>query len=197
MKFDYPQGATPLDPDEVSELIPSYIATQAELNAAEQKNIMSAQLWLRKKFRADILSESFLKRLHQEMFKDVWRWAGKFRKTEKNLGAAPYDILSEIQKLFADTKYWIENQTYSWVELGVRFHHRLVVIHAFSNGNGRHARLMTDALLSHFGQETFTWGAKKRDDDLVTNTEVRQNYLKALRSADQKNYGPLIKFVRE
>lgn len=196
MKYEYAPGATPLDPDERQALIPSDIATQQQLNEAEQAGIVRAELWLFAKRRSDVLTEPFLKRLHAKMFRSVWKWAGKYRASEKNLGVPPYSILSEIQKLLSDVRYWIDNGTYDWTELGARYHHRLVVIHPFPNGNGRHARLATDALLVHHGQDRFTWGLTQSRTDLIPDSETRQKYLHALRQADRRIYGDLIEFVR-
>lgn len=194
MYFEYPYGATPLDPDESKGLIPSYISTQSELNEAEQENIIKGEIWADRQLKKNVLSEAFIKRLHTEMFKEVWRWAGKFRDSEKNIGVPPYKISTELHKLIKDSEYWIKNETYNWDELGARFHHRLVSIHCFSNGNGRHARSMTDLLLKVNGQKPFTWGAGLKDKQMVPG--VRTEYIDALRAADEKYLEPLIKFVR-
>lgn len=195
MYFDYPYGATPLDADEVKALIPRYIENQAQLNEAEQENILKAELWAKKRLNKNLLTEEFNKRLHKEMFSMVWRWAGKFRQTSKNIGVDWHKVSVELHKLLKDTSYWIENNTYPWDELGARFHHRLVSIHCFANGNGRHARLMTDLLLRSNAQKPFTWGAKSVQgaNDLHV---VRTAYIEALQKADRKNFILLIEFVR-
>jgi Fic-DOC domain mobile mystery protein B len=196
VNFEYPEGATPLDPDEIKGLIPSYISTQAELNAAEQANILEAELWTLGKKDTDFLSLDFIKSLHKKMFKDVWKWAGEFRKSNKNIGIEWPKISEELSKLCKDTEYWIQNKTYEPDELGARFHHRLISIHPFPNGNGRHARLMTDILMVHLNEKKFSWGAKAANDLITLEGEVRDNYIHALRAADGKNIRPLIKFVR-
>lgn len=196
MKIEIPPDSTPLDPDELTLLIPSDISTQAQLNEAEQKNISHAQLWAMGKKHKDILSQKFMLRLHREMFRWIWRWAGRFRHSEKNIGVAPHRISTELQTLLLDTQYWIQNKIYNWDELGARFHHRLTVIHPFPNGNGRHARLMTDVLLHQHGQKIFSWGENNFGKNLITATEARQKYIEALRLADKRNYAELIKFVR-
>lgn len=190
MIFEYPYGATPLDPNEKKSLIPPDIATQAALNQAEQSNIILAQKWALSRKRKNILSEEFLCRLHREMFKLVWLWAGKYRMTEKNIGVPPYEITMEVHKLIADCQYWIKKKTFDWDELGARFHHRLVAIHLFPNGNGRHGRLATDVLLAAHNQKIFSWG------ESLSPKLAREKYLAALRDADQKNYHALIEFVR-
>lgn len=191
---DHPVGATTLDPDEVDELIPDHIATRAELNAWEQLNISRGAEWLQKKRgRAEpLLTQRVLREIHRRMFSDTWRWAGRFRQTLKNIGVPPERIVEELQHLLDDTQYWIDQDTFSAEEIGCRFHHRLVAVHPFPNGNGRHARLMTDALLRELGAPAFTWGSGSIDDP----GDVRSRYLRALRSADHGDYAPLLAFVR-
>jgi Fic-DOC domain mobile mystery protein B len=191
--FKYPDGATPLDPNELNGLIPSYITTQGELDAAEQAGILDATAWALDKRHKEILTDTFIRNLHKRMFKLVWKWAGQYRTTDKSIGIHWSMIATEIKKLCQDTSYWVENKTYSWDELGARFHHRLVSVHPFPNGNGRHTRLMTDILLLDHGQDRFTWGANA---DLGKAGAARKRYIDALKSADGKKFGPLIKFVR-
>lgn len=192
MRISYPPGATPLDPDEVASLVPTSISTQGELNAFEQANIADAERWAFKRKRQDCLTEGFIRELHRRMLNQVWRWAGMYRTSDKNIGTSWTQIPERILGLCGDVLYWIEHQTYDWDELGARFHHRLVAIHPFSNGNGRHARLMADVLLYAHGEELFSWGREALDHP----TETRNRYLAALRAADNRNYAPLIKFVR-
>lgn len=191
MEFEDLPGATPLDRNEMEALIPSDINTQAQLNEAEQSNIIQARSWATQKKHKELLTEAFLKRIHFKMFNLVWRWAGQYRKSDKNLGSPWYDLTTDIHKLLADSQYWIEHHTYDWDELAVHFHHRLVCIHPFPNGNGRHARLLTDLLMIEYNQEPFSWG-----ENSVDPNQVRAQYLKALRLADQRNYRELLVFVR-
>lgn len=195
-KLEYPVGATPLDPNEINGLIPDYISTQAELNLLEQANILEAEAWAHGKKIQTVLSDQFLRELHKRMFQNVWKWAGQFRMTEKNIGVSKERIREEIPQLFADTRYWIENKTYSWDELGARFHHRLVWIHAFANGNGRHARLMTDIFMGANGQELFSWGAKQISESGADPQRVRLDYISALQDADKQNFDKIVKFVK-
>jgi Fic-DOC domain mobile mystery protein B len=189
IRLEYPQGATPLDRDEAAALIPSHISTQGELNEVEQANILKAQLWSSEKKHKNPLTDKFLRDLHKRMFSDVWKWAGHYRTTGKNIGVPAHQIGTEIHKLCADATFWVENHTYPLDEIAVRFHHRLVSIHAFPNGNGRHARLMTDILLRTQSAKSFTWGAGQEGD-------VRTAYLEALREADERRFAKLIQFVR-
>jgi len=191
---ELPMGATPLDPDEIEDLKIRTITTRGELNRWELQNIGEAMDWLNtRKNKSKILNEDFVKKLHEKMLNKVWAWAGSFRKTDKNIGVDKYRIGVELNILLDDIKYWIENNTYESDEIAARFHHRLVKIHCFPNGNGRHSRLMTDTLLSDLlDKEPFTWGG----GDLSIEGDVRERYINALRSADNNDYAPLIKFVR-
>ena len=184
-------AATPLTAEERDGLIPSYITLRHELNEAEQANILEAEQWAFARKR-DVLDERFLTALHKRMFGRVWRWAGKFRLTERNVGVDPYRIATDLRQLLDDSRYWIARGTYPLDEICARFHHRLVAIHPFPNGNGRHARLATDLLLVALGQSRFSWGRTS----LVTSSETRHAYLAALRAADARDIGPLLEFVR-
>ena len=189
--FDQDDAATPLTPEERDGLIPSYITLRRELNEAEQANILEAEAWAFARKR-DVLDEKFLKTLHKRMFGRVWRWAGEFRLTERNIGVAPYRIGVALRNLLDDCRYWIEHGTYRPDEIATRFHHRLVWIHPFPNGNGRHARLATDLLLARLGQPRFSWGRV----NLIDAGETRQAYVAALRAADGHDITPLLGFVR-
>ncbi|MBI3936222.1 MAG: mobile mystery protein B [Betaproteobacteria bacterium] len=188
----YPPGATPLDPDEATGLIPAHIVTQRQLNEWELANILEGERWAFARKRKSLLSIQFIRTLHKRMFGDTWRCAGTFRTTEKNIGVAPVNIQPELGKLFADVGARLQYKSRSLDETAARFHHRLTWIHPFANGNGRIARTMTDLLLVQNGAEHFTWGA----GDLVAEGDVRARYIGALRAADAKDYGPLLAFVR-
>tara|TARA_R110002126_G_scaffold19675_1_gene73817 strand:- start:7240 stop:7821 length:582 start_codon:yes stop_codon:yes gene_type:complete len=191
--FDYPEGATPIDEDEKQGLLIPYISTREELNEWEQRNITDAYSWLNRARQKDILSEDFIRRLHIEMFGKVWAWAGTYRRSDKNIGVDWSQISVRFRQLLDDIHFWIDNETYSADEIATRFHHRLVFIHLFPNGNGRHARVMTDVLLEKvLSQEPFTWGS----GNLIEEGDVRANYIQALRLADGHDYEPLLKFVR-
>src|SRR3989338_442788 len=193
VQFEYPNGATPIDPDEMEGLKIKHITTRDELNRFEQDNINEAMQWLKTRRKGDILTEKFVKILHQKMFGKVWKWAGTFRKSGKNIGVDWHKISTELHALLQDVRYWIEHKTYPADEIAVRFHHRLVWIHLFANGNGRHARLMTDVLLKEgLKQKPFTWNIKS----INVEDQVRDLYLKALRQADNHDYSALLDFVR-
>ena len=182
---------TPLTPEEFEGLVPSYITLREELNEAEQINIVEAQSWGYKRTRS-VLSIKFLNDLHKRMFGKVWKWAGQYRKTGKNIGVDAYKIQIELKQLVDDDAYWIELSTYEPDEIAARFHHRLVYIHPYPNGNGRHARMAADLLLRSMEQEAVTWGS----ENLTDPGRTRSQYITALRAADEHDYGPLFKFVR-
>ena len=191
INLDYAPGATPLDADELASLIPGHITTQGELNEWEQLNIVQGDTWARKQ-RKEILDEGFLRRLHKQMFGETWRWAGTFRKSDKNIGVDWLRIGVEVKNLLDDVRYQIENNSLPPDEIAVRFHHRLVAIHPFPNGNGRHARLMADLLAERLGRPRFTWGSAS----LVDANETRQRYIAALQAADARDIAPLLAFAR-
>jgi len=184
--------ATPLTPDEQRDLIPSHISNRAELNEAEQENIIRGQDWALRRRKPDLLSEKFVTTLHKQMLGDVWRWAGAYRRSERNLGVPFFEIPMQLRQLLGDVKAWVEMKSYPPDEIAVRFHHRLVFIHPFANGNGRHARLMADLLIMQLGEERFSWGLAS----LREAGETRTQYISALKAADQHDYAPLIVFAR-
>lgn len=191
VQLDYPPGATPLDADELASLIPGHITTQGELNEWEQLNIVQGERWARKQ-RKGILNEGFLRQLHKQMFGETWNWAGEFRKSDKNIGIDWLHIGVELKKLLDDAHYQVEHSTFPADEIAVRFHHRLVTIHPFPNGNGRHARMMADLLVERLGRPRFSWGSKS----LVDANNTRKDYIAALQAADAHDIAPLLAFAR-
>ena len=188
MDFEYPPGATPLDPGEAEGLLLPHITTRGELDRWEQENLLAALYWIASTKPAVILDEYFVRQLHRRMFNMVWKWAGRYRRTDKNIGGPWYDVPTSVVSLLADAELWIKLGDESPIDIGVRFHHRLVTIHPFPNGNGRHARLMTDLLLEHrLNAARFSWG----DEDLSQRGEARRRYIAALQAADKNDYGPL------
>ena len=182
----------PQAPEEMRDLIPAHIADRRDLNAAEQENIARAQEWAMTRRRRDLLAEKFVKDLHRHMLGDVWRWAGRFRMTNRNIGIDYWLIATELRQLLGDTQAWVELSSYPRDEIAVRFHHRLVLIHPFPNGNGRHARLMADLLVIQLGGERFSWGR----ESLRKPGIARARYIEALRGADQHDVAPLLAFAR-
>jgi Fic-DOC domain mobile mystery protein B len=190
--FDEPDGATPLTAEERRDLIPAHIAYRRELNEAEQENIARAQEWALGRRRRDLLNEKFILDLHKRMLGDVWRWAGKFRTSQRNIGMDYWLIPVELRQLLDDCKAWIGFGTYPADEIAVRLHHRLVLIHPFPNGNGRHARLMADLLAMQLGRQRFSWGRAS----LQAPGAARARYIEALRAADDHEIALLLAFAR-
>ncbi|MGM9479216.1 mobile mystery protein B [Pedobacter sp. GSP4] len=191
----YIDGQTPLDEDEKEGLLIPTIATREELDEFEQQNIEDAIQWtLGRKFKSEkLLTEAFIKDMHKRMYKDVWQWAGTFRKTNKNIGVDRWRVAVELKVLLADTWFWIENDTFPPDEIAIRFKYRIVSIHCFSNGNGRHSRLLADIIVEKlFDGPVFTWGA----GNLSKECESRTRYLDSLKLADKGDYTALVLFAR-
>jgi Fic-DOC domain mobile mystery protein B len=195
LDLDYTDGKTPLDEDEKEGLLIKSITTRGELNEFEQQNIEKALLWLkRKKFKAEeIISEKFIRDLHRRMYAGVWKWAGEFRRTDKNIGIDKQQIAVAVKQLLGDGLYWIENHNFPDEEIAIRIKHRIVQVHCFANGNGRHSRLLADVMMEKiFHLPPFTWGAA----DLIKKGNPRSDYLAALKKADAGDYSALIAFVK-
>jgi Fic-DOC domain mobile mystery protein B len=195
LDLDYAEGQTQLDDDEKEGLLIPSITTRGELDEFEQLDVEKAIEWLLevKLNISKILTEKFVIDLHKRMFGDIWKWAGEFRKTNKNIGVDKFMIGTELKNLLDDCNYWIEKKVFSEDEIAVRLSHRMVSIHPFANGNGRHSRLMADVLVTKgFGKPYFTWGSVS----LTKQSEARTKYLAALKDADRYDYNSLIEFSR-
>jgi Fic-DOC domain mobile mystery protein B len=192
IKFDYPPGATPLDPDEAAGLIPAHITTHGQLNEWEATNILDGERWAFSRKHDELLTLQFICLLHKKLFGDTWKWAGKFRTTAKNIGIEAGQIGSELKILCDDVAYQTEHKSYPVDEMAARFHHRLTWIHPFPNGNGRFSRTMADLLLVQNGAQRFSWG----EGNLIVVSEVRRRYIDSLHAADAKDYRPLLDFIR-
>ena len=195
LNIEYIEGQSPLDEDEKEGLLIKTISTRGELDEFEQANIQQAVEWtIKTKFTGeDILTEEFILFVHRKMFDEVWEWAGTKRKTNKNIGVDKHQITTEIRKLQDGCRLWIENNTWKPDEIAVRFSHRLVKIHVFPNGNGRHSRLIADILISNiFNEPVFTWGRS----NLSKSGDIRKKYLDSLHKADEGIMQPLIDFAR-
>ena len=191
--ISYPEGATPLDPNKLEGLRHKHITTQGELNELEQANIQAGLLWLLRKRKPDVLTDAFTLELHKRLFGEVWRWGGQFRRTEKNIGIDPLHITVQLRACMDDARYWLEHQTFKPLEAAARLHHKLTVIHPFPNGNGRHARIMADAMLEKvYRVPRIDWAGTA---NLQVTSERRTQYITALKAADNEDYGPLLVFI--
>jgi Fic-DOC domain mobile mystery protein B len=191
------EGDTPLDEDEIEGLIPSHIRARAELNAWEATNIGDAVAWAYGRAHVGILSVKMLRELHRRMFGATWKWAGTFRKSDKSI--SPHhssQVPALMHDLVNDTRTQRETSegtSGATDEIAMRFHHRLVHIHPWPNGNGCHARLATDLLLREWNRPAFTWGNAA---GAQSTASVRGRYLGALEAADGGAYDVLLAFVR-
>lgn len=195
LNLDFENGQTPLDEEEKLGILIPTIFTRGELDVFEQQNIEEAVLWtLNRNFSpAQVFTFEFVRNLHKRMYGQVWAWAGEFRKSDKNIGVHWYTIPVELKTLLEDASFWNENQSYPPDELAIRFKHRLVSIHCFPNGNGRHSRLMADIIIEKiFDLPVFTWGAK----NLTLPGQARTTYITALKVADKGDYSLLLDFAK-
>ena len=193
--FQEPDDATPPEPHDRQALRQSWITNRQELNQAEEANIAKGFAWAngRRRKPDDILTTDFVRTLHKQMFGDVWSWAGDFRTRDVNIGnVQAHRIPVDLPAMLDDVKYWADHQTFAPDELAVRLHHRLVAIHPFPNGNGRHARLLADLLVQLLGGQPFSWGR----GSLKTIGELRNRYVAALKLADNHDINPLVQFAR-
>ena len=191
MRFEYAPGATPIDLDEAKGLIPAHLTLQRELNEYEEANILEGNEWLFARRRGDPLDERFIHTVHRRMFNQTWRWAGQARRSDKNIGVSWVEIPARLRQMVGDVRAQIEHRAYSPTEIAARYHHRLVAIHVFPNGNGRHARLMADLLLLELSGRRFDWGR----GSLVAANELRARYIAALKAADGGDIRPLLTFL--
>jgi Fic-DOC domain mobile mystery protein B len=186
-------GDTPLHPDDLAQLIPN-LHSKRDLDEWERQNILDAQKWAYNPqvlARRNPLDEIYLRGLHRRMFDSTWKWAGKYRTKDLNIGCRFCEIHQRIAVLLGNTQFWIDNKTFDVDEIAVRFHHRLVSeIHAFPNGNGRHGRLLASAVVVKHGRGRFTWGRGVE--------HARDQYLSGLRAMDDDNEDVqgLLKFAR-
>lgn len=185
------RGQTPLDPDEIAGLRLE-IDTRAELNDAEELNIQEGISWGERQIRRrDPLDLVFVRELHRRMFRRVWTWAGTFRTTARNIGIDAAQINTSAQQWIDNARFWLEHDTFARDEIFVRLHHRLVQIHCFPNGNGRHARALTDLIMQRHGTQPFTWGRS------IGGNGFRPAYIAALRAGDAGDFALLLPFVRQ
>lgn len=195
LNLEYIDGQTPLDEDEKDGLLINSISTRGELDEFEQQNIESAIQWiLTRKFKNEqIFTEAFIQDLHKRMYGQVWQWAGKYRRTNKNIGVDKLQIPVDLKALLDDAMYWITNDVFPPDEVAIRFKHKLVSIHCFPNGNGRHSRLMADIIIEKiYNQPVFTWGGANSSNE----NDIRDKYLRAIKAADKGEFSLLLEFVR-
>lgn len=197
LELEPKKGDTLLTPEELDQLIPKHITNRNQLDEVEQDNIEDAYEWLLSKKNGSssmLLSRDFINNLHSKMLGKVWQWAGKIRTRETNVGVFPNQIETRSQQLLDDTIYWVEKTNDDPIEVALRFHHRLVQIHCYPNGNGRHSRIMADLILEWlYEQPALIWAG----EDLINTNEFRDQYIAALKLADQGDYRELYNCVKK
>jgi len=187
-----PEGATPIA--DASGLKQAQIRNLAELNEAEALNIVAAVEWIESGRIGDPFSVAFYTALHRRMLGDVWDWAGKIRSTNLNIGVPSYDVRVCLQEVALDFRARYDAAAEPFLEFIAAYHHRLVWIHPFANGNGRWARLACDAVAIRLRMEPpLRWAS----GDLVAASRERSRYIAALRAADQHDPRPLVAYLAD
>ena len=191
-----PAGATPIAEEDLDGLIPSFVATRADLNRVEYENILAAMPWAfteaRKRGALGVLDIKFVFDLHRRMFGDVWEWAGSQRRRETNLGVAPHQILEALKASLDDARYWHEHEIFDLDRRAALIHYRLVFVHPFPNGNGRCTRLIADLYRVSVGAEPFSWSR----DRLDIEGSARNDYIRALELVREDDGDALVAFAR-
>jgi Fic-DOC domain mobile mystery protein B len=193
MPVEIAAADSPIAPEEQARILPS-LSTRAQLNEIERLNINAARVWAMRAAvleRADLLTEPFSRELHRRMFNGIWRGAGRYRTTGRNPGWEPHRIAEGVGMFLDDAEGWLRFSTYPVHEAAVRLHQRLVAIHPWSNGNGRHARLMADIVVASHGEKPLTWGSGSASD---SPGSARARYIGALRAAEAGEMAPLLEF---
>ncbi|EKE80646.1 mobile mystery protein B [Idiomarina xiamenensis] len=193
---DNPDGATPLTPDDMQNLRHRHIETREQLNELEAANILQGQRWaaqLKSPTLARIFDLLFVTDLHNALFGEVWVWAGSFRLRELNIGVEPKNIAIDLHNFLEDAKCWIEFRHYDNLEISARIQHRLVQIHPFVNGNGRHSRIFTDIVRVYLlDEKPMKWANAK----LENMTEERAAYISSLRKADRGDFSEFLNYLQ-
>lgn len=195
-----PAGATPIAAEDLHGLIPSFVATRADLNQVEYENIARALPWAIRQSRVGgvprLFEYAFVFELHRQMFRDVWTWAGSQRRRETNIGVSPQQIPGALRQVLDDARYWHEHDVYPLDHRAARIHHRLVVVHPFPNGNGRCTRLIADLYLQSVGSPPFSWATGRLDGGATELRDARRAYIAALEAAPADDYKALVTFAR-
>jgi len=191
-----PDGATPLSPDDLVGLKLPHIQTRAQLNEVEAANILQGQMWVSglKSLTLDVIfSRDFIIALHHNLLGDVWAWAGTFRVRELNIGVDPKNIAVDLHNFLEDAKCWVEFNHFSDLELSARIQHKLVQIHPFPNGNGRHSRIFTDIVrICLLKKNPLRWANVKLEDI----SQERTAYITGLRKADGGDISELVQYLK-
>ena len=190
------KGDTLLSPEELDMLIPKHVTIRAQLDEVEQANIEEGLVWLlsQRNITAEkLFSKEFQDKLHIKMLGQVWEWAGKTRTRETNIGVMPHQIEIERKKLNDDAVFWCEATVMTPKELAITFHHKLIQIHCYPNGNGRHGRIMADLIVEKlYEMKRLDWIT----EDMLHEGEARDIYIDAMKSADDNSYKLLFGLIK-
>lgn len=183
-EWDSLPGETPID---VSHLKVKGVQTRSQLDSVEAANILKvvSKYFGRRRptERMAPFTLQWVKRLHREMFGDVWKWAGRNRTSEINIGVKWHLIDEKLQQLLDDLACWGQSEV-GVLEQAAMLHHRAVQIHPFYNGNGRWARMLANILLHSRGYSSTGW-----PNELIGTTSIiRDRYIAAIKAADDGNY---------
>ncbi|HBH79510.1 MAG TPA: mobile mystery protein B [Nitrospira sp.] len=183
--------------DDISGLILAHLETRAERNVAEaqaislayDKYIFEAR---RKKQGTRWLTDEFIRNVHQDMLGSIWDWAGKYRRDNLNIGMDWHLIPEQVRLLCDDFLHWdAQASTMPVLEVAARLQNRLTKIHPFRNGNGRHARLMTDIFFLSRRHPLLEWPQTQL---MSEGHQIRAQYITAMQDADQGDFSSLVKF---
>lgn len=193
---DNPPGSTPLSPEDLIGLKLPHVQTRGQLNEVEAANILQGQNWLASHSSLildEIFSREFVLVLHRNLFGDVWSWAGSLRQREVNIGVDPFTIEVVLRNFLEDAKCWIEFNHFNKIDLNARLQHRLVQIHPFPNGNGRHSRIFTNTVTRFIlKSKPLIWASMALEN---ASTE-RDNYITALRKADAGDFSVFEQYLK-
>lgn len=186
------EGETPL-PDR-SGLKDKSIGTRAQLNAAEQASIDKVAikyLAAKPSRRTAKFNFAWSLQLHEEMFGDVWSWAGHIRTDVLNIGAPPHMIGERLAQLFLDLAYW-DTAWPDRIDQATHLHFKAVQIHPFLNGNGRWARMLANIWLRSKDHALTIW-----PEDVGILSPIRTTYLAAIRAGESGNLNDLVALHRQ
>jgi Fic-DOC domain mobile mystery protein B len=191
---DQPEGATPLD--DISGLLRRDITTRGQLDEAETLNILGAVDWIERGRLRDVFTVDFYERLHSRMYDDVWEWAGDLRSVtgaRPNIGVPPEMVPIELGRVAMEFNWeWQNSDQTNLLPFIAKYHHALVWVHPFNNGNGRWSRLACDVVMKRLAKKPLiTWAT----DTLNVDSGERSQYINALKMADDFDLAPLVEYL--
>ena len=137
------------------------------------------------------ISEYLIRNLHKLVTAETDKeWAGNYRNSNVIIVGSehtPPDAF-EVSIVMGDLIKWLRGNQKKLhpIELAAIFHHKLVFIHPFFDGNGRTARLAMNLLLM---QKSYPMAVMLKND--------RKKYYQTLSRADEKDYAPFVRFIAQ